>query len=216
MVGLINADRPREVTWACPDCSEAGSGKECLGSLATRDAESFAELSAGCEMMRGAIAAGRNLSALVDRLPSPVWYPRLLDDPEGLRLEIRRQFGRTALAAAATVDTPIGVIKIDDVYENHFFDVDPATGKDRRDPDHVFFIPVVRKTLDSPVEIWEIQDGGRRSRRLMFLKLYILEDIFAYHLAVVTRDLRLLTAHRINGLAACQARRKGRPLFMAY
>jgi hypothetical protein len=232
LVALISRERPQQVTWACPECFEARSEGQYCGTLAAGEGAAIAELSAGCEMMRGAIETGGNLSALVDELPSPIWFPRLglapsigkdlllphelLDEPDLLRKQIRRQFGRAELSSVATVETPVGQVKVDDVYENHFFDLDPATGKDRRDPDHVFFVPVVRETLGAPIEIWEVQDGGRSSRRLIFLKLYLLEQVFAYHLAVVTRDLRLLTAHRIHSLTACQARRKGRPRYVAY
>jgi hypothetical protein len=232
-VVAFQGDRPAgEVIEACPDCGWATDAQGVSAYLATPDAESIARFSGGCGLMREAIAKSQNLSALADDLPSPIWYPRLgltptiephvllphpvLTDPNLLRKHARDQFGRADATSIATIHTPVGSVQIDDVYENHFFDVDPGTGKDRCDPDHVFFVPLVPETLTTPIEVWEVQDGGRRDRRLIFFKLYLLEDQWAYHLAVTTRDCKLLTAHRIKGLSACQGRRRGCPRFMAY
>jgi hypothetical protein len=232
VVAFQDGQPPSEVTEACPDCQHATDAQGISGYLAAPDAASITRLAVGCALMREAVVDGRNLSALDDDLPSPIWYPRLgltpsiephtllphpvLSDSSLLRIHARSHFGRTDATSTATIQTPVGPVQVGDVYENHFFDVDPGTGKDRRDPDHVFSIPLVPETLTRPIEVWEVQDGGRRSRRLIFFKLYLLEDRWAYHLAVTTRDRKLLTAHRIKGLSACQGRRRGCLRFMAY
>ena len=221
-----------QIVRACPDCSLAWAASGQSGLLGPDDAAAFAEFHNGRQMLRDRIAAGGSLSALYDTIPTPAWYPRLglapsieshlllapalLTDEAGLRATVRAQFDRHDLTSVATIATPAGDVAVGEIYENHFFEIDPNTGKDRRDPDHIFFIPLVRETLAHPIEVWEAQPGGKRTRRLSFFKLYLLNDEYAYHLAVVTKDGNLLTAHRIKGFTACQNRRIGIPRYVAY
>lgn len=221
-----------ELVGACPSCSYGWDARGAGGELSPEDAQAIDEFIQARRLLNDSIAGGIACSALCDPLPSPVWFARLglaptiseatllghaaLSDEALLRTEIRQRFGLSAQLPNASIATPIGLVTVGEIFENHLFEVDLATGKDRRDPGHVFFIPAVRETLTNPTEIWEFQEGGRRRRRLMYLKLYILAERLAYHIAIVTRDRHLLSSHKINGFNACQNRRVGLPRYAAY
>lgn len=231
LVGLSNR-APAIVVRVCITCASGWEANGTVCVLCAEDAAQFAAFSKERATMRQAVADGTIVSAHSDQLPSPKWFPRLglvptLDEtrvlpmphpiiePE-LRATIRRHFGREARSDVATVQTPVGNVTVDWMYEDHFFDIDRNTGCNRCNVDHISYLPQVLETLKTPIEVWEVQDGGKRTRRRVFLKLFLQGDVYVYQLAVATRDGRLLTAHRIKGFTACQNRRRGKPLYIAY
>jgi hypothetical protein len=221
-----------KIVRACSDCGTGWDNDGLEGELGHDDAAALAQFTTERAALRDGIAAAASMSAALDKIPSPIWYPRLglvpsLEahrilpvtqpiDGVALREEIRRYSRRAEYGSVTTIHTPVGGAILDQIYEDHFFEVDPGTRKDRCDADHISYVPQLVETLTSPVEIWQVQPRGPKTRRWAFFKLYLQNDSFVYHLAIVTRDRRVLTAHRIQGFSACQTRRCGIPLYMGY
>jgi hypothetical protein len=115
------------------------------------------------------------------------------------------------------VATPIGEVIIDAVYLDHIHEVDPTTGRTRVNHDHVSFAPLVQSTLERPIEVYQQQEGGRRTRRTIFLGLYQIDSSYSYHMVIAARGGRVLTSYRLNGgTAAFRQVRFGVPLFVSY
>lgn len=142
-------------------------------------------------------------------------YDGLAPDP--LEQRIREIINAPAPGDVVPVAAPIEGVAFDDVFVRHFFELDSATGKDNLNEDHLFFLPLIHTTLQSPLEVWLQQEGGIKTRKTVFLAAYMLDAAPTYHMVVLMRNSRVLTAYRLNGgVASFRKHRRGVPLHMAY
>jgi hypothetical protein len=183
---------------------------------------------------RAAVDAGIAITAEDVRasFPHPYWLPpfrlcetmtagALLEFRDVPHLELRRRlrgiFGVPDNVSSIVVDTALQPITVDDVYFNHLFEIAAGSGKDRIDADHIAYVRLTSRTLLAPLEVWQQQTGGIRTRKTVFLSAYQIDAEFTYHVVVVTARNTLLTAYRLNGgRRAFEETRFGVPLYVRY
>jgi len=165
------------------------------------------------------------------RFPDPLWLPTMGLAPvvavssllphdrrrEQLRPTLREILASNIQEDPIWLPACVGRIIVDSLYFDHLYQIDAVTGRDRIDADHVNYAPLIPSTLQYPLEVYHQQEGGAKTRKSVFLKLYVIDSSYVYHIVVLARDKRLLTSYRLaGGRSAFLAHRFGVPLYANY
>ena len=203
------------------------SGRVCLGCGATSDIDGQWQRISADELFtwrkrwdardaaRAAVFAGVPMLAedTSQMFPDPFWLTPMglctlltsgallaNDDPAKIRERLRAIYGSDASESPVEVSSALGPIVVDRLYFDHLHEIDGQSGVNRLNADHIEFATLTPRTLSDPLEVYEQQPGGNKTRKRIFLALYQVDSAFTYHMAIVTaRSRRLLTAYRING-----------------
>ncbi len=217
-------------------CLGCGHGVDDAGmpwTLAPNELKVWQERWKRRDAAKAAVSAGVGISVTetTATFPDAFWLPSmglctpltrgaLLSYPDAshIRVLLRGIYGSDEKETSVTVPTILGPITVDNTYFDHLYEIDPNTGKDRIDEDHIAYATLTTRTLMNPLEVYEQQKGGRKTRKRIYLALYQIDSSYEYHaVVVIARGLRLLTAYRINGGKSSFVRdRHGVPLYVGY
>ena len=215
----------------CINCGKSTTDAGLDRTLSADELAAWRFRWAARDAARAAVVAGVPLAAADTQstFPNAMWLPSMgfctlltsgilmpyAGDP---RPQLRAIFGSDDAEDPVQVQTAVGPITVDSIYYNHIYEIDPQTGKNRIDADHIAFASLSRRTLERPLEVYLQQPGGKKTQKMVYLALYQVDSAFTYHAVIVTaRDKRLLTTYRVNGgRTSFERDRHGVPLYVGY
>lgn len=217
----------------CLGCGHGIDGAGTSWTLAPDELKVWQERWKRRDAAKAAVSAGAGVSVTetTATFPDPFWLPSmglctpltkgaLLSCPDAsqIRVQLRGIYRSDDKETARTITTILGPITVDNTYFDHLYEVDPKTGKDRIDEDHIAYATLTTHTLAKPLEVYEQQPGGKKTRKRIYLALYQIDSSYIYHaVVVIARGCRLLTAYRINGgKTSFVGDRHGVPLYVGY